>query len=80
MLVVEIIGDSDAFLARILAQDIPARAATDGSILIETRGGAPLDLVRDTAAELGVGLLRVAHRRDRLEDLFHQDESVRGAA
>ena len=32
---------------------------------------APLDVVRDVAAESGVGLLRMARGRDKLEDLFH---------
>jgi ABC-2 type transport system ATP-binding protein len=71
MLVVEIIGDSDAFVQRLLAQGVAIRTGADGAILIAIDGVSPLDAVRDTAADMGVGLLRVARRRDRLEDLFH---------
>ena len=47
-----------------------------GAIAIQVGSDSPFDIVRDVAAEMGVGLLRVARRRDRLEDLFHVDDAV----
>jgi ABC-2 type transport system ATP-binding protein len=70
LLVVEVIGDGEAFRQGLVARGLPARAGAGGSILIALGEGSPFDMVRDTAAELGVGLMRVARRRDRLEDLF----------
>jgi ABC-2 type transport system ATP-binding protein len=67
---VEVIGDAAAFTTQLVARGLAARTGTDGSILIEIDGGSPFDAVRDTAAETGVGLLRIGRRRDRLEDLF----------
>jgi hypothetical protein len=55
---------------------LSARVGQDGAILITIDGAPPWDLVRDTAAEDGVGLLRVVRRRDRLEDLFHRDPAA----
>ena len=70
LLVVEVIGDGAAFANRLATLGLAARTDADGSILIQIDGGSPFDAVRDTAADMGVGLLRVARRRDRLEDLF----------
>ena len=53
-----------------MAKGLAARAGVGGSILIALGDGSSFDVVRDTAAETGVGLMRVARRRDRLEDLF----------
>jgi ABC-2 type transport system ATP-binding protein len=70
LLVVEVVGDSDRFRERLVALGLPARADGGGRIVIPIGTELPYDLVRDAAAELGVGLMRVARRRDRLEDLF----------
>lgn len=70
LLVIEVVGDSDLFLERLVTLGLPARAGAGGSILIAIGEQSPYDLVRDAAADLGVGLMRVARRRDRLEDLF----------
>ena len=70
LLVIEVVGDGDAFRQALIARGLTARAGAGGSILIALGGSTPFDLVRDTAAEMGVGLMRVARRRDRLEDLF----------
>jgi ABC-2 type transport system ATP-binding protein len=76
LLVVEIIGDADAFMAMLVARGLPARMGAGGAIAIQVGSDSPFDIVRDVAAEMGVGLLRVARRRDRLEDLFHVDDAV----
>ena len=66
--------DSEAFLQRLIARGLPARSGSGGSVLIKVGDDSPYDAVRDAAAELGVGLMRVARRRDRLEDLFQVTE------
>ena len=76
LLVVEVIGEAEAFAQRLVERGVPARMGSGGSILITLGTNAPFDVVRDTAAELGVGLMRMARRRDRLEDLFDVSEEV----
>lgn len=76
LLVIEVVGDSDAFRDKLVERGLAARAGSDGSIQITLGGSSPFDIVRDTAAEMGVGLMRVARRRDRLEDLFHVDTTA----
>ena len=71
VLAIEVIGDAAAFAQRLTASGLNVRTDAGGHILIEIDGVSPLDTVRDAAADMGVGLLRVARRRDRLEDLFH---------
>ena len=70
LLIVEVIGDAAAFTAQLVARGLTARVGAGGNILIEIDGGSPVDAVRDTAADSGVGLLRMGRRRDRLEDVF----------
>src|SRR5262249_48037051 len=54
---------------------------TDGhSILIGLTDDRPYDLVRDTAADLGLPLVRVEQRRHTLEDLFRDEPAAAGAA
>ena len=76
LLVVEVVGDAEAFARRLVERGLPARMGAGGSILIALGESAPFDVVRDTATEMGVGLMRVARRRDRLEDLFQVSEEV----
>ena len=71
VLTVEVIGDAGTFLEGLLTRGINARTGPDGAILIAIDGTPPWDAVRDVAADLDVGLMRVVRRRDRLEDLFH---------
>ena len=42
-------------------------------MLVDAPDERPYDLVRDTVDELGLGLVRLEHRRHRLEDLFRGD-------
>jgi ABC-2 type transport system ATP-binding protein len=76
LLVVEVVGDADAFMARLIERGLPARMGAGGAIAIQIGTSSPFDTVRDVAADMGVGLMRVARRRDRLEDLFHVSEEV----
>jgi ABC-2 type transport system ATP-binding protein len=43
-------------------------------VLIGLDGAPPYDLIRDTVIDLGIGLLRLEQRRNRLEDLFRVEE------
>ncbi|WP_328995950.1 ABC transporter ATP-binding protein [Kribbella sp. NBC_01245] len=48
-----------------------ARARADGPlVLVEIAGDETYDLVRDTVADLGLGLVRVEQHRHRLEEVF----------
>jgi ABC-2 type transport system ATP-binding protein len=75
MLAVEVIGDADRFVQRLGEHGLAVRRGSDGAILITIDGDPPWDLVRNLAADAGVGLLRIARRRDRLEDLFHRESA-----
>jgi len=41
-------------------------------LLVELRGEGDTDLVRDAAADLGLGLVRLEQRRHRIEDVFRE--------
>jgi ABC-2 type transport system ATP-binding protein len=71
LLVVEVLGDSDLMLTRLRALGLRAHEGPHASIVIELGDDQPFDQVRDLADELGLGLLRMGRRRDRLEDLFN---------
>jgi len=43
------------------------------TVLVDAPDERPYDLVRDAVDELGLGLVRLEHRRHRLEDLFRGD-------
>ena len=76
LLVIEVVGEPEPFVQRLVERGLPAQLGAGGSILITLGTSAPFDVVRDTAAEMGVGLMRMARSRDRLEDLFHVSEEV----
>jgi ABC-2 type transport system ATP-binding protein len=48
-------------------------------VLVHTEGLGPYDLIRDAAADLGVGLVRIEQRRRTLEDLFRVQAAVETA-
>jgi ABC-2 type transport system ATP-binding protein len=74
LLVLEVVGDRDAFRDQLRARGLTVRDA--GSAMhIDLPAEPPYDLIRDLAASSGVGLMRMARRRDRLEDLFHVEEA-----
>ncbi len=71
VLVVETVGDSAPLRDHLAAQGMAVQMELGGVLTLDLPDDTPLDLVRDAAADLGVGLLRMTRRRDRLEDLFH---------
>jgi ABC-2 type transport system ATP-binding protein len=81
VLVVELESGNPTLAGRLAAAGIGAHA--DGrTLLIDLRGGDPFDIVRDTAAELGVGLVRMERRRQSLEEIFREagvEEHARAA-
>ena len=55
--------------------------AIDGrAVLVALAGDGTYDTVRDAVAGLGLPLLRIEHRRHRLEDLFRDAPVAAGAA
>ena len=58
------------------------QAVADGrTILVAIENDQPYDLVRDAVADLGLPLVRLQQRRQRLEDLFSDEPSAgQGAA
>ncbi len=65
---VELDSDPQSLAAALVAHG--AEAAVDGHILTVTGHDALTDLVRDLAADLGLGLRRLEPRRTTLEDVF----------
>ena len=77
MLLVETEEDATPLAERLAARGIGA-AADGRSVVVDlaTGGGAEYavyDAVRDEVTELGLGLVRIEHRRHQLEDLFRDE-------
>ncbi len=66
---VEVEDGADALAARLTAAGLDARVE-GRTVLVDAPDERPYDLVRDTIDELGLGLVRLEHRRHRLEDLY----------
>lgn len=68
-LAVEVDGDAALLAARLAKHGLKVKE--EGRIvLIGTEDERPYDLIRDSVAELGLGLVRLEQRRQSLEDLF----------
>jgi ABC-2 type transport system ATP-binding protein len=69
VLAVEVEDGSDRLAAALTQRGLQARV--DGhTVLVALDDERPYDLVRDTVAELDLGLVRLQQRRQHLEDLF----------
>ncbi|MBE7519282.1 MAG: ABC transporter ATP-binding protein [Thermoflexaceae bacterium] len=74
VLVVEVDDGVDEFERRLTGNGL--RAARQGQlVMVALDGAGAYDLIRDTAADLEVGLVKVEQRRQSLEDLFRQNEN-----
>lgn len=74
-LVVEVVADAALLAARLQAHSV--RTVVDGrEVLVTVDGEPPFDLIRDSVADLGLGLVRMQHRRRTLDDLFRLDMNV----
>jgi ABC-2 type transport system ATP-binding protein len=72
VLAVDVDDGRDALIAALENAGLQVR--TDGhSVLIGLTDDRPYDLVRDTAADLGLPLVRMEQRRHTLEDLFREE-------
>ena len=72
LVAVEVDGDVAPLAERLRGRGLSPRAA--GSVLeLERPDVAALDAVRDGAADLGLGLVRIEAGRHRLEELFHDE-------
>ena len=69
VLAVEVEGDAAPFSKRL--ESLGLRVKAEGRLtLVGIENGQVFDQIRDTAVELGVGLVRLEQRRQNLEDLF----------
>lgn len=78
---VEVEEGSEALAGRLAERGLAARV--DGhTVLVDVADERPYDIVRDAVVDLGLSLVRLEHRRHRLEDLFRPDagEGVHDAA
>jgi ABC-2 type transport system ATP-binding protein len=80
VLAVEVEEGEVALAAALVARGL--QAVADGrTILVAIEDERPYDIVRDAVAELGLPLVRLEQRRQRLEDLFSDDPTAgQGAA
>jgi ABC-2 type transport system ATP-binding protein len=78
-LVVEV-DDDPAGLARRLEQGGSGVRIDGRQVLVEMRGDATYDAVRDAVVDLGLALVRLEQRRSSLEDLFRDDDAAHEAA
>jgi len=70
---VEVEEGGEALAARLSERGLAARV--DGhTVLVDVADERPYDVVRDTVVDMGLALIRMEHRRHRLEDLFRQAE------
>lgn len=72
MLEVEVAGDPALLAARLRERGFGAEIEGQ-SVFLELEGEPPYDAIRDALVELGLGLVRLRHRRRTLEDLFRTE-------
>lgn len=78
-LVVEVVADAALLAARLEERGVGT--VVDGrEVLVTVEGEPPFDLIRDSIADLGLGLVRMQHRRRTLDDLFRFDAIAANAA
>jgi ABC-2 type transport system ATP-binding protein len=76
---VEVEGDRGALLARLRGAGVVVHE--DGRLLhVDVEDAATYDLLRDTVAELGLGLVRLERERHRMTELFTDQVAAGGGA
>jgi ABC-2 type transport system ATP-binding protein len=69
LVTVEVDGDSDALRTRLLGAGLTVRAT--GTLLhVDVEDEIAYDVVRDTVAGLGLGLVRMERERHRMTEIF----------
>jgi ABC-2 type transport system ATP-binding protein len=76
---VEVEEGADALAIRLTDAGLQARVE-GRTVLVDCPDERPYDLVRDAVDDLGLALVRLEHRRHRLEDLFRAQEPSVDAA
>jgi ABC-2 type transport system ATP-binding protein len=76
---VEVEEGADALAVRLTDAGLQARVE-GRTVLVDCPDERPYDLVRDAVDDLGLALVRLEHRRHRLEDLFRAQEPSVDAA
>jgi ABC-2 type transport system ATP-binding protein len=76
---VEVEDGADGLAARLTDAGLEARVE-GRTVLVDCPDERPYDLVRDAIDDLGLALVRLEHRRHRLEDLFRTEEPAVDAA
>jgi ABC-2 type transport system ATP-binding protein len=72
---VEVEDGADA-LAGFLTERGLAAVVEGHTVLVDVADERPYDVVRDAVADLGLALMRLEHRRHRLEDLFRDEAAT----
>jgi ABC-2 type transport system ATP-binding protein len=70
VVVVDVLGDAAALAGRLTTKGIEASTLTDNRLSFSVAADEDYDLVRDAAAELGIGIFRMAPLSHTLEDEF----------
>jgi ABC-2 type transport system ATP-binding protein len=76
---VEVEDGADGLAARLTDAGLEARVE-GRTVLVDCPDERPYDIVRDAIDDLGLALVRLEHRRHRLEDLFRAEERAVDAA
>jgi len=76
---VEVEEGADGLAARLTDAGLEARVE-GRTVLVDCPDERPYDVVRDAIDDLGLALVRLEHRRHRLEDLFRAEEPAVDAA
>ena len=76
---VEVEEGADGLAARLTDSGLEARVE-GRTVLVDCPDERPYDVVRDAIDDLGLALVRLEHRRHRLEDLFRAEEPAVDAA
>jgi ABC-2 type transport system ATP-binding protein len=76
---VEVEDGADGLAARLTDAGLEARVE-GRTVLVDCPDERPYDIVRDAIDDLGLALVRLEHRRHRLEDLFRAEEPAVDAA
>ncbi len=74
VLAVEIEGDAGPLAGRLAASGLRVKMEEHTVLIGIEAGQTPYDAIRDTVADLGLGLVRLEQRRQNLEDLFRTPE------
>ena len=79
VLQIEVSGDRERFAERLAARGI-AVTRSGRNLLVEKKDDGMLDIIRDVAVELDLGLVKLEQSRRRLEELFQPETDTKDVA